>query len=100
MLRNAVLIIAILMTKIGFICVLIGYSQLLPTAIWGALLLIAVLFERWRYEQSGGANVGNWDKTEERFIDPETGKLKQVLYQESTGERRYVDSDEKSTHST
>ena len=64
MLRNAVLIIAILMTKIGFICVLIGYSQLLPTAIWGALLLIAVLFERWRYEQSGGANVGNWDKTE------------------------------------
>lgn len=33
---------------------------------------------------------GSWKPTEERFVDPETGKLVTVWFDPTSGERRYV----------
>lgn len=65
-------------------------------AIWrllvpGLVLVGAALVERWRYKRLGGMPPGReWVATEERFVDPETGKLVAVYYRPPTGERRYV----------
>jgi len=48
------------------------------------------VFERWRYQRSDDAGGGEWQETDERFVDPETGREVQVLYQPSTGKRRYL----------
>jgi len=32
----------------------------------------------------------DWTATDERFVDPETGKLVRVYYHAASGERRYV----------
>jgi hypothetical protein len=58
---------------------------------FGALLFIGLAFERWRYKPLTGDRLGpDWVATDERFIDPETGKLVTVYYHPATGERRYV----------
>jgi hypothetical protein len=59
----------------------------------GVIVVLAVLFERWRYKRLKQDRPGpNWVGTEERFVDPETGKLVTVYYHPATGERRYVTS--------
>jgi hypothetical protein len=46
------------------------------------------------YGQAVGRPSGtNWRSTDEKFIDPETGKLVTVWFDPRTGDRRYV-SDE------
>jgi hypothetical protein len=37
---------------------------------------------------------GDWRPTDERFVDPETGKLVTVWFEPATGERRYVADEE------
>jgi hypothetical protein len=60
-------------------------------AIWGVLLIVGLLIERWRYKPLSGPRPGpDWIATDERFIDPESGKLVTVYYQPATGERRYI----------
>lgn len=59
--------------------------------VWAVLLLVGLVFERWRYKRVSGARPGpDWQATGERFVDPETGKLVIVYFHPSTGERRYV----------
>jgi hypothetical protein len=68
-----------------------GLGVTLRLALPGLLLIGAVLFERWRYKRLTGGRPGpEWVVTDERFIDPESGKLVTVYYRPSTGERRYV----------
>lgn len=63
----------------------------LRLAVPGLLLIAALLCERWRYQRLHREGPGNgWIATEERFVDPESGKLVTVFYRPSTGERRYV----------
>jgi hypothetical protein len=58
---------------------------------WGLILILGLLFERWRYKPLTGARLGpGWVATDERFVDPETGKLVTVYFHAATGERRYV----------
>jgi hypothetical protein len=38
----------------------------------------------------GRTPAGNWHPTDEKFVDPESGKLVTVWFDPSTGERRYV----------
>jgi hypothetical protein len=65
----------------------VGLRLLIP----GAVLIAALLIERWRYRCIADDRPGpGWVDTGERFIDPETAKLVTVFYQPSTGERRYV----------
>jgi O-antigen/teichoic acid export membrane protein len=64
-------------------------------ALWlgglAAVLLLGLLFERWRYRGLAGAKPGpGWEETGERFVDPETGKRVTVWFHPETGERRYV----------
>ena len=60
-------------------------------AIWAAVLLVGLLIERWRYKQLSAAPPGpDWQRTDERFVDPETGKLVTVYFHPATGERRYI----------
>lgn len=77
----------------------------------GALVFLAIVFERWRYrrgetlpsrhapqapdgppptgESAQGAD-GPWERTGERFEDPETHATVEVLFNPRSGERRYV----------
>ncbi|NVD71067.1 hypothetical protein HUX88_10920 [Duganella sp. BJB1802] len=89
MLRNAILVIALLVAGGGAIALATGHPEAMPAAIWGGILTVAVLFERWRY-QPPPATGGNWQPTGEQFIDPESGAAMEVLYDPGTGERRYV----------
>ena len=57
----------------------------------GVILLFALLVEHWRYKPLKDGRPGpDWLPTDERFVDPESGKLVAVFYKPSTGERRYV----------
>ena len=60
-------------------------------AVWAAILLVGLLIERWRYKPLAARPPGpDWEKTDERFVDPETGKLVTVYFHPTTGERRYI----------
>jgi len=91
MLRAAVLIVAAALAAGGLLAWATGHPQGLPAALWGSILLLATLFERWRYRQASRSPDGPWIATEERFVDPETGRTLQVWYEPHSGARRYVD---------
>lgn len=75
--------------------VLFAAHLALPLAVYltvgGLVLVVAILFERRGYRPSIDHGPGNWQSTGERFIDPATGRLIEVRYNPSTGERNYVD---------
>jgi hypothetical protein len=57
----------------------------------GLVLVAAALVERWRYKRLAGNRPGpEWVATDERFLDPESGRPVTVYYRPATGERRYV----------
>lgn len=89
MLRTALLAFALGLFAVGLGTWMGGAAGTVPLIVWGAVLSAAVLLERWRYVARGGAAPGQWQVTDERFIDPESGKAMQVLYNPRTGERRY-----------
>ncbi len=58
---------------------------------WAVVLLLGLAIERWRYKRLGATPPGpGWQKTDERFVDPETGRLVTVYFHPATGERRYI----------
>lgn len=89
MLRTALLIVALTACAIGLGAWLVGGQNTLPLAFWGGAIAIAVWVERWRYRSRAMSDASDWQRTTERFIDPESGQLMQVLYNPRTGERRY-----------
>ena len=67
----------------------------LPAAVWvagvGGSPPGRALIERWRYKPLTARPPGpDWQMTDERFVDPETGKLVTVYFHPATGERRYI----------
>jgi len=63
----------------------------LGLAGWALVLIIGLMIERWRYKPLAEHSPGSdWTITDERFVDPETGKLVTVYYHPPSGERRYV----------
>ena len=90
MLRPALLIFSCVLAIVGIFRLIVGDAGAWPMVAWGLVLLLAVVFERWRYQRSDDAGGGEWQETDERFVDPETGREVQVLYQPSTGKRRYL----------
>lgn len=66
-----------------------------PLVLWltviGAALVGGILIERSRYKPAAPGHPGaGWVATDERFVDPESGREVTVYYQPSSGERRYV----------
>jgi hypothetical protein len=90
MLRTAVLIFGCVVLALGaYLCmegVAFGGVQSL---VLGAVIVLATLFERWRYQNRNASVDGEWQPTGERFVDPETGQNVEVLYDPQSGERRY-----------
>jgi hypothetical protein len=68
-----------------------SYPAAFGLAIWAAILLGGLAIERWRYKRLGAMPPGaGWQATDERFVDPETGRLVTVYFNPATGERRYI----------
>ena len=90
MLRTAVLIFGFGVLALGaFLCTLGVRSGGIQVLAGGALFVLGTLFERWRYNNRNASAEGDWQVTGERFVDPETGKNMEVLYDPRSGERRY-----------
>ena len=90
MLRNAVLGLAILLSCSGLLLLAVSPANAFPPLVFGTLLLLGTVFERWRYKQPRSAAAARGTATGERFIDPESGALVEVYYDAATGERNYV----------
>ena len=56
----------------------------------GFVAIITALLEPVYGRAIGRAPAGNWRPTDEKFVDPESGKLVTVWFDPSTGDRRYV----------
>ncbi len=59
--------------------------------IIGAVVLVAVIFESSRYRPKIDRNAAGWEPTGERFVDPTSGKLLEVRYNPTNGERDYTE---------
>ena len=57
-----------------------------------ALVVASIFFER-HYRTRRSKPQDQWQSTGERFFDPTTGKLMNVRYNPSTGERSYEEAD-------
>ncbi|GFO61043.1 hypothetical protein GMST_33680 [Geomonas silvestris] len=93
MLRYVLLAVGLAFLGVGLLQWFIRGTCYYPQLIWGAVLTVGVLAERWRYRRIEQERAAHWQKTGERFIDPETGKTVEVYYDPSSGERRYVNAD-------
>jgi len=90
MLRNVLLVVSLLVACLGVVlCLFLGQPQAFPIALWGGILFVLILLERWRYRHGSVHAAGDWQATDEQFIDPESGKLTRVYYHSRTGDRRY-----------
>lgn len=59
--------------------------------ILGALITAGIALEpRYGRPRDTAPRPGNWQRTGERFVDDESGKLVEVWYNPATGERRYT----------
>ena len=95
MLRSALLLIAAACIAAGILVwALGGAGHGLGALIFGVVLLFGILFERWRYRSAPRADA-RWQKTGERFSDPQTGRVVEVFYDPQSGERRYLEADGK-----
>jgi hypothetical protein len=92
MLRKAILIVGAVLLTISVVGVLTGRTgAMIGPAAFGAVLVVAVLVERYIYKPIGNEPPGpGWDKTAERFADPRSGKDVTVYFNPATGQRRYV----------
>jgi hypothetical protein len=89
MLRNVLLAVALALLAIVFLIAL-GNPGLWPPTFVLALIVSAILFENRRYRHhmtEGGAGM---TPTNERFLDPETGRPTRVWIG-ANGERHYVE---------
>jgi hypothetical protein len=91
-LRNALYAIGGLSVAGAVALALLGCgSAALGLAGWALVLIVGLSIERWRYKPLAERSPGpDWTATDERFVDPETGKLVTVYFHPGTGERRYV----------
>ncbi len=90
MLRKLVLGFAILLLGAGVLLLFAQPDNAFPLLLFGALLTLGTVFERWRYKQPKTPGAARGVATGERFVDHETGALMEVWYDAATGERSYV----------
>lgn len=90
MLKRLVIALGAVGLLAGIACLLFGfYVPAIYLFIEGGILVVAVLFEAWRYLPALNRGKGSWQETGERFMDPVSGKLVEVYYNPVTGERDY-----------
>jgi hypothetical protein len=91
MLRTVVIGVAVILTCVGIGLVACGIRAPGWQALAiGVIVLIGMLFERWRYRHIEESSNGHWQRTDEQFLDPSTGDPVEVMFDPRTGERHYV----------
>ncbi|HEX3951031.1 MAG TPA: hypothetical protein VHW95_14340 [Steroidobacteraceae bacterium] len=91
MLRVIVIAVGAILTCAGAVLIACGvHAPGWQALAIGVIVLIGTLFERWRYRRIEKPLKGNWERTEEQFIDPSSGQPVEVMFDPRTGERRYV----------
>src|SRR3974390_3510179 len=93
MLRNIVLMIGGAMLATGLVALLnAAWTFATFCIIWGAIIVFGIVYERVAYKKIiDRIPEGNgWSRTNERFVDPGTGKTVTVYVKSFTGERAYV----------
>jgi hypothetical protein len=94
MLRAGLFVLGVAALAAGVVLIALGGP--LPVIVWllglGLVLTFGIVFERVRYKSLSARRPGlDWQRTEERFVDPETGKLVTVYFRARDGERMYVE---------
>jgi hypothetical protein len=93
MLRNIVLTIGGAMVIFGIMGMIAGSFAIgIPVAVWGAIFVFGIVYERYAYKtvvDKAPAGKG-WTRTNERFVDPKSGRTVTVFVKPLTGERAYV----------
>jgi hypothetical protein len=90
MLRAILILIGLVLLGLGLFTLRFSGVVGFPPLAAGVLLLLGTLFEG-RYRPRVRSSTDGWEPTGERFIDPGTGKLVDVVYNPKTGEREYKD---------
>jgi hypothetical protein len=104
-LRLLVGIAAAILLGLGLLALLTGNPEFLSLILIGGVGLVAALWERSRYRSAAaerdGATPGpgggeaderldpRFRSTDERFVDPTSGRVMRVFIDPQTGERRY-----------
>jgi hypothetical protein len=92
-LRAALFTIGVVLLIAAAVVPFVGWPAF-PLALPGAILTLALLFERYVYKPIRPERPGaGWEQTAERFIDPRSGQSVTVYFNSRTGERRYVGED-------
>jgi hypothetical protein len=87
MLRKALLLRGVVLLATP----LVGSTIAIGPAILGAVLVLALLAERYVYKPIRDVPPGpGWDKTAERFADLKSGRSVVVYFNSRTGQRLYV----------
>jgi hypothetical protein len=90
-LRTGVLGFGVALVLIALLAAAAGWPLGPPLAAIGAVLALGVLVERTVYKPLEQRRPGpQWQPSDERFIDPESGEAVTVFVRPATGERRYV----------
>jgi hypothetical protein len=92
MLRKVVLALALILLAGGIWAFAVGAVGAWVCIVWGGIIAAAIAYEQFRYKplQRSAPGAG-WVKTNERFVDDETGKTVAVYIEPKTGERKYVE---------
>jgi hypothetical protein len=85
--------IALLLTGLGLLLAAVRGPGVYVLLI-GTALLLGTLLERWRYHPPAPPPGARWERTGERFEDPHSGKIMEVLYDPGSGQRRYEPAEE------
>jgi hypothetical protein len=92
--RIAIYLVGAVLVMGGMLLALVGCGLAVVAGwlvVWGLVLVVGLAIERWHYKPVTDARPGpEWQATDERFVDPESGRLVRVYFHPQTGERRYV----------
>ena len=94
MLKRFLILAASIFVLSGATLFLGGYYLWPLASQWfviGAIVIVAVLFEGSRYRPLVDRSAAGWESTGERFVDPTSGKLVEVRFNPTSGERDYVE---------
>jgi hypothetical protein len=92
MLRNMLLGLGAVGLMFGVAALATGtFSPDVVFGFWGGLLVVGIVCERVIYKpvETGRPEPG-WQRTAERFVDEDTGRIVTVYVEPGTGERAYV----------
>ena len=90
MLRIILILAGLCALALGLFVLRYSFIGALPPLAIGVALLLGTIFEG-RYRPRVRSGADGWEPTGEKFIDPGTGKLVDVVYNPKTGEREYKD---------